>query len=160
MLRELINHGGKAAETTYVASVEMKTGMGAVKNLDGTASFPAAPTSANIFLVDKERIPTGVNAGKAYLSDYENEFVTVFAGDRVKLPEYDFGEVFGTDQFAESLVEGDAGKTLHVGVDGKWAVASAPSVYLFQGFIMDAGVHKMAKIAVLKDAVANAAAAE
>jgi len=155
MLRELINHGGKAAEATFVAAAEMKTGMGVIKNVDGTCSFPSEPTAANIFLVEKARIPTGINAGRVNLSDYETEFVTVAKGDRVKLCEYAFGEVFGTDQFAEGLADGDAGKTLHVGVDGKWAVAEAASAFRFRGFIMDAGRHKMAQIEVLKDAVAN-----
>lgn len=154
MLRELINHGGKAAEATFVAASELKTGMGVVKNIDGTCSVPAEATSANIFLVEKARIPTGINAGRTNLSDYEPEFVTVAKGDRVKLCEYDFGEVFGTDQFV-GLVDGDAGKTLCVGTDGKWTVATEASVYRFRGFVMDAGRHQMAQIEVLKDAVAN-----
>lgn len=155
MLRELINHGGKAAETTYTAASDMKTGMGVVKNVDGTASFPAEATSANIFLVDKERILTGTNAARTNLSDYEDEFHTIKQGDFVKLPEYDFGEKFATSEYASGLNDSDAGKTLHVGVDGKWAVATAASIYRFEGFYMDAGAHKLAKIAVLKDAVAN-----
>lgn len=154
MLRELINHGGKSAEATYVAATELKTGMGVVKNIDGTCSVPAEATSANIFLVDKARIPTGVNAGRTNLSDYETEFVTVAQGDRVKLCEYDFGEVFGTDQFT-GLTDGDAGKTLQVGTDGKWTVATTASIYRFRGFVMDAGRHQMAQVEVLKDAVAN-----
>lgn len=155
MLRELINHGGKAAEATFIAATELKTGMGVVKNVDGTCSVPTEATSANIFLVEKARIPTGVNTGRSNLTDYEEEFVTVYKGDRVKLNEYDFGEVFGTDQFV-GLTEGDAGKTLAVGTDGKWTVATAASIYRFRGFIMDAGRHQMAQIEVLKDAVANA----
>lgn len=154
MLREIINHGGKAAEGTYVAATELKTGMGVVKNIDGTCSVPTDATSANIFLVDKARIPTGLNTAKTNLSDYETEFVTVAKGDRVKLCEYDFGEVFGTDQFT-ALTDEDKGKSLHVGVDGKWTVATAASIYRFRGFIMDAGTHKMAQIEVLKDAIAN-----
>lgn len=156
MLRELINHGGKAAETTYTAASDMKTGMGVVKNVDGTASFPTEATSANIFLVDKERIPTGTNTARTNLSDYEDEFNTIKQGDFVKLPEYDFGEKFATSEYADALADSDAGKTLHVGTDGKWAVATAASIYRFEGFYMDAGTHKLAKIAVLKDAVANA----
>ena len=155
MLRELINHGGKAAETTYIAASAMKTGMGVVKNVDGTASFPAEATSANIFLVDKERIPTGLNASRTNLSDYEEEFNTITEGDCVKLPEYDFGEKFATDQYDAAITEADAGKTLHVGTDGKWAIATAASIYRFEGFRMDAGTHKLIAIAVLKDAVAN-----
>ena len=156
MLRELINHGGKAAETTYVAASEMKTGMGVVKTIDGTATFPEEATSDNIFIVDKERIPTGVNAGRTNLSDYETEFNTVAQGDRVKLCEYGFGEKFATSEYADGLADGDAGKTLAVGTDGKWAVATDASIYRFEGFYMDAGAHKLAKIAVLRDAVANA----
>lgn len=155
MLRELINHGGKSAEATYVAATELKTGMGVVKNIDGTCSVPASATSKNIFLVDKARIPTGVNTGRTYLSDYEPEFNEIAQGDRVKLPEYDFGEKFATSEFT-GLSDGDAGKTLAVGTDGKWMIAEEASVYRFEGFYMDAGAHKLAKIAVLKDAVANA----
>lgn len=155
MLRELINHGGKAAETTYIASVEMKTGMGVVKNTDGTASFPGKATAANIFLVDKERIPTGANTGKTYLSDYETEFNIVYQGDRVKLPEYDYGEKFATSEYAEGLTDGDIGKVLHVGTDGKWAVATGASVYRFMGFYVDAGTHKLAEIDVMKDTITN-----
>ena len=156
MLRELINHGGKAAETTYIAASDMKTGMGVVKNIDGTASFPAEATSANIFLVDKERIPTGTNTSRTYLSDYEEEYHTIAEGDFVKLPEYDFGEKFATSEYDTAITDDDAGKTMHVGTDGKWAIATAASIYRFEGFYMDAGTHKLAKIAVLKDAVANA----
>lgn len=156
MIRELINHGGKAAEATYVAATELKTGMGVVKNTDGTCSVPTAATAQNIYLVDKERIPTGTNAGKTYLSDYEDEFNTVAAGDCVKLPEYDSGEVFATSEYDTALTAADAGKTLHVGTDGKWAVATEASPYRFEGFYTDAGSHTLAKIAVLKDAVANA----
>ena len=155
MLRELINHGGKAAETTYVAAVELKTGMGVVKTVDGKAALPTKATAANIFLVDKERIPTGANAGRTNLSDYEAEFNTVAAGEHVKLPEYDFGEKFATSEYAADLKDSDAGKTLHVGTDGKWAVAAEASAYRFEGFYMDAGAHKLAKVAVLKDAVVN-----
>lgn len=156
MLRELINHGGKAAEATYIAATELKTGMGVVKNIDGTCSVPTEATSANIFLVEKARIPTGVNTARTNLSDYEEEFVTVYKDVPVKLCEYDFGEVFGTDQFADGLTDGDKGKTLHVGTDGKWAVATAASIYRFRGFYVDAGRHQLAEIEVLKDAVANA----
>ena len=155
MLRELINHGGKAAETTYAAASALKTGMGVVKNIDGTCSIPSSPTSKNIFLVDKERVPTGINAGKTYLSDYEAEFNTVAEDELVKLNEYAFGEKFATSEFAGALQDSDKGKTLEVGTDGKWAVATAASIYRFEGFYMDAATHKLAKIAVLKDAVAN-----
>lgn len=155
MLRELINHGGKAAEATYIAATELKTGMGVVKNVDGTCSVPAKATAANIFLVEKARIPTGLNTGRTNLSDYEDEFVTVYKDALVKLNEYDFGEVFGTDQFAATLTDEAKGKTLHVGTDGKWDVATGASVYRFRGFYMDAGRHQMAEIEVLKDAVTN-----
>ena len=154
MLRELINHGGKAAEATYVAATELKTGMGVVKNADGTCSLPEAATSKNIFLVDKEHIPTGVNAGRTYLSDYEDEFNTVAQGDRVKLPEYDFGEKFATSEYT-GLTDSDIGKAVEVGTDGKWVVASAASIYRFEGIYMDAGTHELAKIAVMKDAITN-----
>lgn len=155
MLRELITNSHKAAETTYSAATAMATGMGVVKNIDGTCSFPSSASCANIFLVDKERVPTGVNAARIDMSDYDAEFNTIAAGDKVKLMQYSAGEKFATSAYASGLTAADAGKTLAVGTDGVWAIATEASIYRFEGFYTDAGSHILAKIAVLDTAIAN-----
>jgi len=155
MLRELITHSHKAAETTYTAAADMSTGMGVVKNVDGTCSFPSEVTGVNLYLVDKERIPTGINAGRVNLSDYEPEFNTVAQGDKVKLPHYGAGEKFATSEFTD-LTDDMKGQMVGVGSDGKWVVATGDSIYRFEGIYKDAGVHDLAKILVLDFPVANA----
>lgn len=156
MLRERITHQQKAADTYLKAAADMVTGMGVVKDeVAGTFKFPTAATSANIYLVDKERIPTGINAARTDMSDYDEDYTTVKEGEYAKLPRYDAGERFSTDQYATTLTDAAIGKTLHVGTDGKWAQATAASVYKFVGWHDDAG-HKLADIVVLDTAVANA----
>jgi len=155
MLRERITHQHKAADTYLKAAANMVTGMGVVKDeVTGTFKFPTAATSANIYLVDKERIPTGINAARTDMSDYDEDYTAVKKNEFAKLPRYDAGERFATDQYATALTDAAIGKTLAVGADGKWAVATADSVYKFVGWFDDAG-HKLADIAVLDTAVAN-----
>lgn len=154
MLRERVTHFHKAAETIYKAAADMTTGMGVVKMDDGTFAFPAAATCANIFWLDKERIPTGINAARVDMSDYDVDFVTVKKDEFGKLMQYGPGERFATDAYATALTEADAGKTVAVGTDGKVAVATAASIYKFKGFYDDAG-HILADLEVLDTPVAN-----
>lgn len=157
MLRDLIVHEQKAAETTYKADVAMATGMAVIKNVtDGTAELPSAETAENLFFTQKERIPTGRNAGVANHSDYDTEFNSIAKDERMALYQYDRGEKFATDAVG-SLTDSDIGKVLSAGTDGKMKVASAAvaSRYQYLGAYNDAG-HKLAKIYVLQDATNNA----
>lgn len=154
MLRERITHSHKAAETIYKAAADMVTGMGVIKNDDGTFSAPAAATSANIYWLDKERIPTGINAARVNMSDYDEDYTTVKKDEFGKLMQYGPGERFATDAYATALTDADAGKMVEVGTDGKVAVATAASIYKFKGFYNDAG-HELADIEVLDTAVSN-----
>ncbi len=155
MYRDRISHQHKAAASYLKAASNMVTGMGVVKDeVSGTFKFPETATAANIYLVDKERIPTGINAARTDMSDYDEDYTTVKKDDFAKLIQEGAGEEFYTDQYAAALTDADFGKTLHVGTDGKWAVATAASVYKFVDWHNDAG-HKLAYIAVLDTAVAN-----
>ncbi len=155
MLRDLQIKLNKPVYTMYKAAADMKTGMGVVIDyVNKTVKFPTAETAENIFIVDKERIPTGVNASRGDMSDYEEEFVTVKAGDFVKIPMPEGGERRATDQFAPTgLTEGVA---MAVNTNGKWVKAGSgvKSNFVFAGFFNDNG-HELAIIDVINNQVAN-----
>jgi hypothetical protein len=145
------------ANTMYSAASAMKTGMGVVINpTTMTAGFPAAMAGSGISIVDKERIPTGRDAGRTDLSDYSDEFNTHAEGDMLKLHNGLAAlTVFGTDQFvATNLQPGDR---IAVNPQGMWARATAgvQSIYIFDKFYDDAG-NQLAQIRVADNAAANA----
>lgn len=155
MVREIMAHEGKIAPADCKAAAAVSTGMGVViDRANKTFAVPTAATSANIFVVHKDRTPTGIYAGVQNLSDYFEQFNEVAKDEFAPLWKYEAGDVFAVDAYAAALADGDIGKTLAVGTDGKWAVASAASIYKFAGWYMDVG-HKLAKIEVLDTAVAN-----
>lgn len=155
MLRELITHAQKAAESTYTAASAMKTGMAVIKNVDGTASFPTAETAANLYFTQKERVPSGINAARTNMSDYDEDFNTIAEGDKVVLCQYAAGEKIAIDGVG-TLTEADKGKVLMAGTDGKLVVSTVASVYRYEGTYNDAGGHTLAKILVLDTAEENA----
>jgi len=160
MLRDLIVNGQDAAIADFGIGTAAATGMGVVVDSEATKTvkLPAAETATDVFVLQKAHVLTGINCAKEIVSDYDTEYNTFAAGDKVVLNKYDIGEYFGTDAFASGLLATDAGKKLSVGTDGKWKVATASTVtskYVFCGFIMDNG-HKLAKIKVVEDTTANA----
>ncbi|MCM1333451.1 MAG: hypothetical protein NC084_06250 [Bacteroides sp.] len=156
MLRELIVHEGLAADATFTAATDLKTGMGVVLNYkDHTAGLPESTTADNIVLVQKMPIPTGRNAALTQFSDYEDEFNTVNEGDKFVAYDYPTGDTFATDQYnTATLTENAIGKTVAVGTDGLWTVAESASRFKFVGLKNDNG-HVLAKIYVSNVAVAN-----
>lgn len=156
MLREFQTILDKNVDSTYKAEVAMKTGMGVLKDFaNKTAEFPAAETAEGIFLVDKERVPTGTDCARGDMSDYDKAFTDVAANEFVKLPTYVAGEAFGTDQFVSAGLT--AGNRVAVGTDGKWkkAGASISSRYVYTGIHSDAG-NTLARIEVAGEAKVNA----
>lgn len=154
MLREIMINEQKAVPAIYKAAAALKTGMGVVIDLaTETADVPSAASSADIYLVDKERVPTGANAARVNFSDYEEEFNTVAKDELVKLHHYCAGEQFATDQFTGTI---EVGEAVEVGTNGKWAKATAASVYVCADPAhMDAG-HTLLRIIVKDTAVTNA----
>lgn len=153
MLRNLQIKSGKPVYTMYKAATDMKTGMGVVINYaNNTVEFPAADTADNIFIVDKERIPTGINASRGDLSDYEEEFVTIKAGDLVKIHTPEEGERRAVDQFVATGLT--AGSTMVVGTDGIWKKAGtgAKSSYVYAGIHNDNG-YELAILSIVKDQI-------
>lgn len=150
MLRELMVNEGHIAPAGYAAASNCKTGMGVqISHSTGKFAFPSAESATNIFVVKKERYPSGVNAANTQFSDYDEDFNTVKAGEYAPLCNYYAGESFATDQYGSTVKEENVGKYVAVGVDGKWTVANAStsSVYLLTEMVTDNG-HVLARITV------------
>ncbi|MFA6832560.1 MAG: hypothetical protein WCR36_09895 [Bacteroidaceae bacterium] len=154
MLRELQTAKDKNIDAMYKADVAMVTGMAVVKNMaDKTADMPAAATVDGIFLVNKERIPTGINTARTDMSDYDDDFCNIKVGEPVKLIPMYVGERYATDAcVATGLTVGDA---LMVGVDGKFAKATKASTLIYGGTFNDAG-HTLHIVEKADHAVTNA----
>ena len=154
MLRDIIVNTGTAAPSTYKTIDVCATGIGVVKNLTaGTVAVPAEETATDICLLQKSRIATGCLAARSEHSDYETAFNTFEKGELCVLYTYDIGESFATDQY--DLADGDEGKYVAVGTDGKWKVATVDSKYKFVKFYNDAG-HKLALVEVVEAVGTNA----
>ncbi|MEG0898437.1 MAG: hypothetical protein RSF40_01845 [Oscillospiraceae bacterium] len=133
----------------------MKTGMGVIKDrATKEVKFPAAATADDIYIVNKARIPTGINCARTDMSDYDDNFVKVASGEFVKLETYTNPESFGTDAKGATATKG---KVLAVGVDGLWADAATTvaSKYLYADDYVDNG-HTLMKIDVLDAPIKNA----
>lgn len=166
MLRDLIINGAKAPDAMHKAKVALVTGMAVVKEdsvTDKFANISSTETVADIYFVDKERIPTGINTAKGDMSDYDEDFVNIKANEFVTLDKYIPGERFATDQFdTTSITDSTAIDSRISFKSGKAQVATATSVlstYVFKGFHNDNG-HKLAIIEVSDTAKANTASGD
>lgn len=157
MIRDMRRNGAQPKDTMHKAEVAMVTGMGVVIKDSTTVALPSTETASNIYVTTKERVPSGINAARKDMSDYDEDFVNIKAGEFIGLKRYTDGEKFATDQFkAEDF--GDevvAGFGVAVGTDGKWMKASVASKYVFDGIHVDNG-HKLVMVRVEADAVTNA----
>ena len=160
MIRDMRRNGAQPKDTMHKAEVAMVTGMGVVIKDATTVALPSVETASNVYVVTKERIPTGINTARVDMSDYDEDFGNIKAGEFIGLERYTDGEKFATDQFkARDFGEGAvAGFAVSVGVDGKWqkaTVSTMPSKYVFDGFHNDNG-HKLVMVRVEADAIKNA----
>lgn len=160
MLRDIRRNGAQPKDTMHKAAAKMVTGMGVIKNDTKDkkeVKLPSDETTANICVVTKERVPSGINAARLNMSDYDEDFVNIEKGELIGLEVYTDGEKFATDQFkAEDFNGYEVGKTVAVGADGKWMkTTKGTSRFLYAGEYMDNG-HKMIAIEVVADPVAHA----
>ena len=160
MIRDMRRNGAQPKDTMHKAYVDMVTGMGVVIKDATSVTLPSAETATNIYVATKERIPSGINAARQDMSDYDKDFVSIKAGEFIGLERYTDGEKFATDQFkAEDFAdEATTDFAVSVGADGKWQKATAstmPSKYVFDGIHTDNG-HKLVMIRVEADAIKNA----
>ena len=158
MVRDFIINGAKAPDAMHKAKVDMVTGMGVVMEDSVTDKFAKildTETVADIFIVDKERIPTGINCARGDMSDYDDTFVKIQANEMVSLDKYHAGEKFGTDQYDTTISKDLAIDTRVSCKEGLVTKATIDSPYVFKGFHDDNG-HLLAQIAVSDTAAANA----
>lgn len=159
MLRDKIVNDYTNVDSTYTADVELKTGMGVVKDfVNKLAKLPTAATGVDVVFVQKDRRPTGINAAKVYLSDYNEEFNTVKKDDKVVLYNYAYDNIFATDQYdATTIKAGNENKYVAWGTDGKATIAASGtnSRYKFLGLVDDAG-HTLARFYKVEDIGSNA----
>ena len=157
MLRELQVTKDKPANSMYKAGEkEIKTGMAVVKNeATKTFEFASVETAADLFFVDKERVPRGFNAARGDMSDYDADFTTLEENEFGKLIAYYAGERFAVDQYVADGLEVDV--RVAVGTDGKLKKADSAidSKYVFKGFYDDNG-HKLAVVEVSDTPAKNA----
>lgn len=151
MIRELMVNGAKNIPANYAAKVDMVTGMG-VQLVKGEVVLPSAETSENLYMVAHEFSPEGLYASLTNFDDYDEMVTKIEANQLVKLVPMYVGEQYGTDQFASGVaVEGNKGKVLKVGTDGKWDIATDASRYELLDTMDDNG-HTLIVINVLADA--------
>ena len=159
MLRTIIEHDGKLVLGGFKTAGAYATGMGVTKDeATGVATIPSAETGVNLYVLDKERIPTGANAARVEMSDYDADFNTYAAGEQCKLRAFVANEKFAVDQYdAAKCTAGNVGKYVAVGKDGKWTIAASgtDSEYVFLGLHNDAG-HTLALIECVKAVGKNA----
>lgn len=162
MLRDIRTNGAKPADTTHKAGSEMKVGMAVIKNYAVTGKivdFPTAETAENIYWVTKERVPTGINAARGDMSDYDSNFIDVAEDEFVKLEQYSEDDKFGTDQYVTTdFASGvNTGFVVSVGADGKVKKASTgiKSKYVYTGLFIDSG-HELVTIEVIDTPRSNA----
>lgn len=159
MLRTIIAHDGKLVLGGFKTAGAYKTGMGVTKDeVTGVVTIPAKEVGVNLYVLDKERIPTGANTARVDMSDYDPDFNTFAAGEFCKIQGYVANEKFAVDQFnAESCIDANKGKYAAVGTDGKWTIAASAtdSEYKFLGLHNDAG-HTLALIECVKAVGKNA----
>lgn len=163
MLRDFRINGAKAPDAMHKAKVEMVTGMAVVREDSATDKFvnvTSAETVADILFVDKERVPTGVNAARGDMSDYDPDFVNIKANEMVTIDKFAVDEKFGTDQFVATDFTAETAIGTRVSFkDGKAMKASATvaSPYVFKGLYNDNG-HTLIQIEVSDTAAKNATA--
>ncbi len=159
MIRDIRRNGAQPKDTMHKADAPLVTGMGVVIKDASTVKLPTEETATNIYVATKERIPTGINAARTDISDYDEDFVNIAKDEFLGLERYTDGEKFATDQFkaedfASTLADGTA---VSVGADGKWQKATASSVsskYVYEKDFNDNG-HRLIMIRVESDAVTN-----
>lgn len=158
MVRDFIINGAKAPDAMHKAKVAMVTGMGVVKEdstSDKFANITDSETVADIFIVDKERVPSGINCARGDMSDYDDDFVKIKANEMVSLDKYHAGEKFGTDQYDSTITKDLAIDTRISWKSGLAMKATIASPYVFKGFHDDNG-HLLAQIAVSDTVASNA----
>lgn len=102
MIKDFRINGARAPDAMHKAKVGMATGMGIVEKsstTDKSASIVSVETIAGVFVVNKERAPSGIDCVRDDMSDYGNDLVKIKANEFTLMDKYYVGEKSGTDQY-------------------------------------------------------------
>lgn len=159
MLRDFMINGAKAPDAMHKAKIAMKTGMAVIEEDSATDKFANVTSTesvSDIYFVDKERIPTGINSARSDMSDYDDNFVDIAANEFVTMNKYAPGEKFGTDQFAQSDFTAETAIDTRVAFKNGEAIKSTiASPYQFKGLYKDNG-HTLIQIKLSDTTMTNA----
>lgn len=148
MLRELQTNTGKVYDAMNTTSVDLIVGMGVVKDYakEKEVGFPVVATDKGVFFVTKEKRTGGIYAGQeGNMSDYDDLFMKIKAGEGVKLVPPVKSERYATDQVTTGLTAGDY---LELGTDGKFAKATDATRFVCRG-IKKIDTHDLTVIEVI-----------
>jgi hypothetical protein len=140
MLRSLQTHPHKVADATFTAATPVVRGQLVQK--DFATKTAVTPTSQEgLYFANRDNYPTGLMSVEGELSDYDERFENIKAGESLVLEVPLSGEVFGTDQFVESgLTVGDYLEVETTGSNArKLKKASAATKFRYGGTTNDNG---------------------
>lgn len=161
MLRDFRINGAKAPDAMHKAKADMVTGMAVVREdtaADKFVKVTEAETVADILFVDKERVPSGVNAARGDMSDYDPDFINIKANEMVTVDKFAVNEKFGTDRFVEADFTAETAIDTRISFKGGKAMkATIASPYKFKGLYNDNG-HTLIQIEVSDTAAENTTA--
>lgn len=150
MYRNLQNFLNKNNNAMYTASEDSVRGrLVTVDYVNGTFANAATPTE-DLYVLDKEQIPSGINVVYTYLSDYDAQFENVLEGELGLVIKHVAGERFSTSEFvAGTYAEGDY-LTSATGDDaGKFTkLATGTSKFKYAGTVTENG-HELIKVQVV-----------
>jgi hypothetical protein len=121
MIRKLQSLSSRNYNAVGIAYEAMTIGMGVVQTSNGI-ELPSSATTANIFFVAKEAIPTGINSVKGEIPDYDTTFESISKDDGVVLIKPIIGEKYFTNQTKGEIRDG---QYLLVDTDGKFKGATS-----------------------------------
>ncbi len=151
MLRDLMVHAKTCVNGYCQSDSAMETGKAVIKTSTGFA-YPSSATSAELFFVQKARIPIGINAARNEFSDYNANFTGIANDEYITATKYGVGDIFSTDAIA--TIAPRTGYAVMANTDGDLVYATSASKYLCES-VYDENGHTALKISVLDTAKTN-----
>jgi len=144
MLRDLIVKSKVCVNGYCQSDEDMKTGKAVVRTSTGFA-YPSSAEVAELFFVQKARIPVGFETAKSEFSDYDTGLSAVANDDYIVATKYGVSDMFGTDAIANVVAR--PGYAVMANTDGDLVYATSASKYICEGVEDDCG-HDLLKIYV------------
>lgn len=136
------------ADFTINAANGARTGYAVTVSNAAAKTVGLAEGDANLFILDKEPIPTGINAAYKNMPLSHEDFNTYANGDYVELVKFHAGEVFAVDANAIANVNAFVNANYVTANAGQWAVSANATKYSPTGNTTMVGATKLYQIAV------------